>query len=202
VWLPENGYADVGSQIRFYENLHERLGALPGVQAVALTSNLPTLGAANPQVGVEGESYADLQRDRQRARRVVVTPEFFDTFSRELREGRDFNSADKEAGLPVAVVNESFVRRHFGAESALGRRVHFALPASADSAARWLTIVGVVPDMYAGNLDHVNPHAIYVPLAQSGARYMDVAARTAAAPMTLTTLRATRVDAQVALRWD
>jgi putative ABC transport system permease protein len=202
VWLPENGYADVGSQIRFYENLHERLGALPGVQAVALTSNLPTLGAANPQVGVEGESYADLQRDRQRARRVVVTPEFFDTFSRELREGRDFNSADNEAGLPVAVVNESFVRRHFGAESALGRRVHFALPASADSAARWLTIVGVVPDMYAGNLDHVNPHAIYVPLAQSGARYLDVAARTAAAPMTLTTLRATRVDAQVALRWD
>jgi putative ABC transport system permease protein len=202
VWLPENAYADVGSQIRFYENLHERLGALPGVQAVSLTSNLPTLGAANPQVGVQGESYADPQRDRQRARRVVVTPGFFDTFSRELRDGRDFTSADNEAGLPVAVVNESFARRHFGAESALGRRIHFAAPMSADTAARWLTIVGVVPDMYASNIDNENPHAIYVPLAQSGARFLDVAARTAAAPMTLTTLvrdEVAAIDADIPL---
>jgi putative ABC transport system permease protein len=188
VWLPENAYADLGSRIRFYENLHERIGALPGVQAVSLTSNLPTLGAANPQVGVEGESYADPQRDRQRARRVVVTPGFFDTFSRELREGRDFTLTDNEAGLPVAVVNESLARRHFGAESALGRRIHFAVPVSADTAARWLTIVGVVPDMWAGNIDNVNPHAVYVPLAQSGAQYLDVAARTALPPTTLTTL--------------
>jgi putative ABC transport system permease protein len=186
VWLPENGYADAGSQIRFYENLHERLGALPGVQAVSLTSNLPALGSANPQVGVEGETYADPQRDRQRARRIVVTPGFFDTFSRELREGRDFNTTDDGAGTPVAVVNESFARRHFGAESALGRHIHFAVPASADTAARWRTIIGVVPDMYAGYIDNENPHAIYIPLAQSGAQFLDVAARAAAAPITLT----------------
>jgi putative ABC transport system permease protein len=195
VWLPDNAYADVGSQIRFYEDLHERLGALPGVQAVSLTSNLPTLGAANPQVGVEGESYADLQRDRQRARRVVVTPGFFETFERGPREGRDFTATDNEAGLPVAVVNESFARRHFAGESALGRRVHFALPTSADTAPRWLTIVGIVPDMYAGNIDNENPHAIYVPLAQNGARFLDVAARTAATPMTLTSLVRDQVGA-------
>jgi putative ABC transport system permease protein len=202
VGLPENGYADVGSQIRFYESLHERLVALPGVQAVSLTSNLPTLGASNPQVGVEGESYADPLRDRQRARRVVVTPGFFDTFSRELREGRDFTTADNEAGMPVAVVNESFARRHFGAESALGRRIHFALPASADTAPRWWTVVGVVPDMYAGNLDNESPHAIYVPLAQSGARFLSVAARTAAAPMTLTNVvrdEVAAIDADIPL---
>jgi putative ABC transport system permease protein len=202
VWLPEPGYADVGSQIRFYENLHERLGALHRVEAVSLTSHLPALGAPNPQVGVEGESYADPQRDQQRARRIVVTPGFFSTFSRKLHEGRDFTSTDNEAGAPVAVVNESFAQRHFGNASALGRRIHFALPASADTAARWLTIVGVVPDMYAGNVDNVNPHAIYVPLAQSGGQYMDVAVRTAAEPMTLTRLvrdEVAAIDADIPL---
>jgi putative ABC transport system permease protein len=202
VWLPEIGYADVGSQNRFFENLHSRLGALPGVEAVSLTSNLPALGAPNPQVAVEGESYADPQRDQQRARRIVVTPGFFRTFSRELHEGRDFTSTDNEVGMPVAVVNESFAQRHFGAASALGRRIHFALPATADTAARWLTIVGVVPDMYAGNVDNVNPHAIYVPLAQSGAQFLDVAARTASEPMTLTPLvrdEVAAIDADIPL---
>jgi putative ABC transport system permease protein len=202
IGLPQNGYADVGSQIRFYESLHERLRALPAVQAVSLTSNLPTLGAANPRVGVEGESYADPERDRKQARRVVVAPGFFETFARELHEGRDFNSTDNGTGMPVAVVNASFAQRHFGDESALGRRIHFALPAGADTAAQWLGIVGVVPDMYAGNLDDEAPHAIYVPLAQSGGQSLSVVARTAAAPMTLTTLvrdEVAAIDADIAI---
>jgi putative ABC transport system permease protein len=186
IGLPESAYSDVESQIRFYEAVHERLGALPGVQAVSLTSSLPALGSNNPQVGVEGESYPDPRQDRPRARRVVVTPGFFETFSVKPREGRDFTGADNLGGLPVAVVNESFARRHFGNESALGRRVHFATPADADTAATWLTVVGVVADMYAGGLENEDPHAIYVPLAQQGARFMSVAARTAGQATLLT----------------
>jgi ABC-type antimicrobial peptide transport system permease subunit len=58
-------------------------------------------------------------------------------------EGRDFTMDDADTKQPVAIVNASFVRKHWGNQSALGHQVRIFNPGEP---APWRTIVGVVPD--------------------------------------------------------
>ena len=55
----ERRYAQGADRLRFYDNLLERLGALPGVTHVALTSNLPGLGSGQREIEIEGKPLAD-----------------------------------------------------------------------------------------------------------------------------------------------
>ena len=64
-----------------------------------------------------------------------------------VRRGRLFTSADAPATDRVVVVNESLARRFFPDEDALGKRVTYDDPTTAQ--ARWLTIVGIVAAPFA-----------------------------------------------------
>jgi predicted permease len=184
VGLPEPKYPSDTSQVQFFEELAGRVTALPGVASAALTSNLPVLGSARPSFAREGVAYAKKQ-DYPRARRVSVSPTFFATLGVQLREGRGITEQDREGSLPVAVVNTSFVKKHFGGESPVGRRIRLG---EEDSEEPWMTIVGVAPDLYAGEADNEDPDAMYVPFAQQPARFMSIVARTRGNPSELTPL--------------
>jgi putative ABC transport system permease protein len=186
VGLPEVDYRDRTAQIRFFDELAPRLASLGGVSAASLTSSLPALGAWAPPISIDGVAYADVERDRPRATRIIVAPGFFETFELAVTSGRDFGIEDRLGTQPVAIVNASFARSHFPGESPLGRQVRYAPPASTDTLAPWLTIVGVVPDMYASGLDNERPEAVYLPLAQNGARFMTIVARTRGEPLAVT----------------
>ncbi len=135
--------------------------------------------------GVDGEAYATDQ-DYPFANRSVITPGFFSTFGVSVLEGQDFSDHDRAESVPVAIVNESFVRRHFADGSAVGRRIRFG---RSDSEQAWLTIVGVVPDLRVGggvggigSDDRIQEHA-YIPLAQNARAFMSIAIATGADPM-------------------
>ncbi len=56
-------------------------------------------------------------------------------------EGRAFDERDTATSLPVVIVNETFARRYWPGQSAIGKRVRF------DTAgARWLQVVGIAAD--------------------------------------------------------
>ena len=59
-----------------------------------------------------------------------------------LRSGRAFTPADDERGAPVALVNETFVRRYFGGRNPLGGRISVGGPEGP-----WRTVVGIVADV-------------------------------------------------------
>jgi hypothetical protein len=48
-----------------------------------------------------------------------VTRDYFQTIGAKLREGRFFDSSDRRSESPVAIVNETFVDRHFPGRSRL-----------------------------------------------------------------------------------
>lgn len=179
VGLPESEYPDSAAQVRFFEEVQARIAAIPGVEAAALTSTLPGMGSGRSRFALEGESYATDQ-DYPLSRTVVVTPGFFETMEQEVRHGRAFTLQDRPGALPVVVVNEPFVARHFPGEDPLGKRVRLG---DSDASGPWLTVVGVVPDMYTGGVENENPETLYTPYAQASGRFLSVVARTRGNPM-------------------
>lgn len=186
VGLFDTDYPDKASRARFYEELVRRLEGKPGVRSVALTSNLPSTGSEGLSFAVQGKSYPS-DADYPRTRRAVVTPGFFEMFGTRVMSGRDLARSDTADSLPVAVVNQSFARKHLPGGDPLGRRIRVGR-SSTDQP--WLTIVGVVPDFYIGDLDgeEKNPDGFYVPLAQDALNFMSIAIRAQGPPLALTSM--------------
>lgn len=155
---------------------------LPGVEAAALSDRLPAAGNRTVSFQVEGRVYS-CERDCSKAREGVVTPGHFKAFEAPVLQGREFSELDQPGTLPVAVVNESFVRAFLPNGDVLGRRIR---KVRSDAQSPWLVIVGIVPDMHMEGLGNTNrsPAGFYLPLAQSdGADSVSLAWRTRVEPM-------------------
>ena len=177
-----DAYTDTTAQRQFYEQLGTRLTTIPGVEDAGLTSQLPGIGIGQETFGIEGRSYAK-DADYPRAGNYSVSAGYFSTFGIRTIDGRTFTTADRGGALPVAVVNQAFVATHFAGVDPVGRRVRFG---ASRSTAPWLTIVGVVPNTFGGDPEHMRPPLIYRPLAQNHSNFVSMVVRTSGAPMTIT----------------
>ncbi|MFL6193876.1 MAG: ABC transporter permease [Thermoanaerobaculia bacterium] len=125
-----NGRMDLSSQdyspargLVFYDQLLEQVRQLPRVRAAALTLAVPLSNDT-------GETKTTHLRtpDRPRAQPVgpfeynVVSPGFFATLGIPLR-GRDFQAADQEGSLPVAIVDERLARILWPKRNPIGQRI-------------------------------------------------------------------------------
>src|SRR6185503_6789185 len=81
------------------------------------------------------------------------------------------------------LVNESFVRRFFPSEEALGKRVTFGNGQDRDT--QWLTIVGVVADTRRGGIGRAPWAELYLPLTQSPVTRLTLLVRTAGDPIAM-----------------
>jgi len=181
IGLPETQYRDSLAQLRFYGQLQPRLAEIPGVEGATLTAALPGLGSPETNFAVEGQAYAE-EKDYPEANLVSATPGYFNTFKVKV-DGRDFSTADRENTLPVAIVNASFAKKHFGGRNAVGRRIRLG---GAKSTGPWRQIVGVVPDMWLDGTENEDPEGVYVPYSQAPERYMSVVIRTRGEPGAMT----------------
>jgi len=183
--FPER-FPDEAARLRFWEDVEERVGQLPGVLAASMTGTLPGTGAFGARFALDGESY-EADRDLPQARFAPVTPGFASTFDFETVQGRWLEATDNAESSPVAVVNESFVERYFPSGQALGRRVRFGGLESAES---WKEIVGVVPNHRMEGVgdpgqEEVDAPGMYIPLAQYDLRFASIAARVSGEPLQL-----------------
>ncbi|HEV8598182.1 MAG TPA: ABC transporter permease [Gemmatimonadales bacterium] len=184
VGLFETEYPDTAARRGFFRTLEQRLAALPGARAAALTTSLP-LSAGRGSIAIAGESYAK-DTDYPQARSASVTPGYFSTFGVRVLRGRGFNASDDAANPKVAIVTQGFADRFFAKREVLGQR--FAERESRDSLA-WITIVGLVPDqrMEGFGTDRDTPWGYFVPLAQRDPNFVSIAIQTASSdPLSLT----------------
>ena len=154
----EVGY-DAASSREFYRQVHDRLAALPGVQAIASATMGPFMGSTH------GSSVV-LDRDTEASREDAETdvnalsPGYFGTLGTPLIAGREFTEADREGAPLVAIVNEAFARQFFGAGNPVGHRVRFSPHEP------WREIVGVVRNSsWSDAREKPNPF-VYVAWAQ------------------------------------
>ena len=175
-------YTDTTAQRQFFEQLESRLTTIAGVESAGLTSQLPGVGNGEDNFAVEGKSYAK-DADYPRAGSYSVSSGYFPTFGLKPIQGRTFTNADRDGTLPVVVVNRAFVTTHFAGVDPTGRRIRFG---ASRSTAPWLTIIGVVPNTFAGDPEHMRPPLIYRPLAQHHENFVSMAVHTSGAPMSIT----------------
>ena len=142
--LMDGDYPTPASRKVFYDRMLQQFENDPEFESVALTNRFRMVFSGSSPIEIEGRQYRD-KGDRTTANFEQVTGSFFSVTGQKLLEGRTFGIDDLDARQPVAVVNAAFAKKHFGTESALGRRFRTATPdGNAQKAGPWRTIVGVV----------------------------------------------------------
>jgi predicted permease len=183
VGLFESNYPDSASRIKFWNSLEERLRTMPGQSGAALMTVLPGFEGWRQSFALEGKSYPK-EPDYPSTRHVAVSPEWFSLFGVNPLEGRVLAQGDIGGNLPVAVVTQGFVRKHFEGASPLGRRFQIG---GKDSKEPWLTVVGVIPDVWYDGTDNDNVlrAVVFTPLAQGDYSFVSLAVATRGDPMSL-----------------
>jgi predicted permease len=139
--LMEGAYSEDGRR-EFFKRAARELRANPQFDSAALTDRFRMTFAGAGQYEVDGQNYL-MDRDRPRGNFESVSDNYFSTLGLKILEGRDFTIDDADIKQPVAIVNASFARKHWGNQSALGHQVRIFNPGQPQP---WRTIVGVVPD--------------------------------------------------------
>jgi putative ABC transport system permease protein len=174
--LPEAGYKDITARRAFFDKLVERVRATPGVESVALSSEIPSEGHNNGYVQVDGD------KNRSHSNLLVgfnyVSADYFRTFGIPTLRGRVFTEDDmdragavaqrlvelfKTATGPVkippglefnAVISETAARTFWPNEDAIGKSFRWSgIP---------VTVIGVAGDVKEyGIRAKIMPQAYY-----------------------------------------
>jgi predicted permease len=184
--LPASDYPDADARTAFYHEFLQRLQATPGVEAATLSDGLPARGNGTRVFEIEGGEYPT-ERDYPNAREGIVTPGYFATFETPVLDGRAFVFSDTKDNLPVALVNQSFVREFFDGQEPLGKR--FRIHQDND-VYDWMTVVGVVPDLKMEGIGNNNasPAGYYIAVEQFAdvlGNVVSVGVRTAGDPSSM-----------------
>jgi putative ABC transport system permease protein len=165
--LEKASYSDLATQIRFLTKFLDTVSALPGVEGVAVGNLPPGDGHATNGFGIEGRSPMP-EGQKPVARAYAISPSYFHLLQVPILRGRGFSDNDRMGALPVALVNQTFVRRNFPGQEALGRRLRL------ERDNPWSTIVGVVADVKTAGLSSPPEPVIYFPDSQVGSLNGDI----------------------------
>ena len=157
--------------INFYREAIRRIDQLPGVDRVALGTQVPWRDSNSLGPGFQVAAEGHIKSAREEDPRIlfrVVSPGFFSALGVPLIAGRDFNDEDKRGGEPVVIISQSAAQRLFPGQDPINRHIMWTDPIMKfiyiGTGPR--RIVGVVADM---DDDHLVPEAeltIYHPFGQ------------------------------------
>jgi predicted permease len=175
--LPRDRYAPP-ERIRFVNALVERVASLPGVQSVAIGSDVPFSGGTNAStIFVDGVTETNVRHFRHR-----VTPDYFATFGIPLLRGRTFTAADRDSAPLVVVISEATARRFWPNQDAIGRRIRLT-----DATGPEATVIGIVGNARFRDLTTdlsaaASEPDVYYSFAQRSEVDLVLAVRTSASP--------------------
>jgi predicted permease len=142
------------------ERLRDATATVPGVRSAAVSS-VRLLTGGGTSTGMIAVSDRAMSRIRPSLWLNGTTPGWFETMGIPLRRGRDFEPGDRVGSRPVAIVNETFVRRFLSGEQPIGQSVRLGF----EPETRY-EIVGVVGDtVYTSPRDGMLA-TMYVAMAQ------------------------------------
>jgi len=187
VSLPTVKYAKPEQQTAFFDELLRRVSALPGVRNAAISATLPlswkritpVLPEGQPDVPLPQRPFIDIE---------AISPQWFQTMRVPIRGGRQFTAADNAQAPKVVIVNETFARRFWPDQNAVGKHIVVGRgPAPAE-------VVGVAADIKNNGLEQDTQAQLYLPFPQLPWGDMNLLLRTVVPPLGMTSA----VRAQVA----
>ncbi len=179
--LPQARYPNRPLRHAFYDRLFDDLRVLPGVQSVGGVSELP-LGSQRNMGTFDIERRAIAPGEaRPHADMRSATPGYFESMGIALVRGRVFDDRDGPDAPLVALIDDTVVKRFFGSDDPVGRRVALAI----DPPDTWREIVGIVGSVRHDSLEAAARGTAYVPLAQRPSASIFAVLRSAGNPMML-----------------
>jgi putative ABC transport system permease protein len=132
-------YSQPAQMIRYYRNALERVQAVPGVEAAAISTALPGSWTHSTPLLFEGQPELPLgQRPIEAIQQI--SPDYLKVMRVPLIAGRMFDDHDSETSKLVAIVNQAAVRKFWPNESAIGKRIWIGTLANP------FEVVGVIGD--------------------------------------------------------
>jgi putative ABC transport system permease protein len=147
--------------IGFYQQVLDRVRALPSVESAGVVSQLPLGGNLDMYgVHVEGKSSPNPEEDPS-ADRYSISPGYLSAMRIPLLRGRDFDDGDRAGSPLVVLVNDTAARQFWPGENPVGKRLKFG-----DAKGPWRTVVGLVGDVLHRGLDAPHTLQVYLPQPQ------------------------------------
>jgi predicted permease len=157
------GYDEPRSR-EFQHRLLERLHAMPGIEAAAMSSGLPLTPTSDTRDAIYLEGKPEPRPGEvPDAYLYTITPGYLQAMHTRLIAGRDLDGRDEKDATPVALANRTFIRRLLPGEDpnrAVGKRFRHS------STGKWIQIVGVVENGKYYTLAEPPDLAIYEPIEQ------------------------------------
>jgi putative ABC transport system permease protein len=180
-----------GAAATFFQQLIDRIGALPGVQSASAAGWLPVVDAGGLWGYIpEGRAYgsgSDNSADQPSAVPQQVTPGYFSAAGIPLKAGRQFTAADRDGTEPVAIVSAEMAKETWPGDNPIGKRFRVG----SGTELPLMTVVGVAGDIRARGFTDTPEPTMYFPHAQSGRttffmpRGMSLVIRTNGSPISL-----------------
>ena len=143
---------------RVYEQIIERIRALPGVRGASVSQNgLFFGGDSGDRITVEGYNSSN-ERDLS-ARFDQVGPGYFKAVGIPVILGREFEDRDGGNAPHVCLINETMAKFYFGGANPIGKHVRDEFPDTRVT----FEIIGVVKDAKYGNVREKTPRRFYIP---------------------------------------
>jgi predicted permease len=148
-----------------YQQLVERISALPGVQSASAGWPLPmSNSAATVTFNIQGRPVA--KGDEPSESLGLAMPGYFETMKIPLVAGRTFDARDGLTGQPAIIVNQAFAKKYFPRENPIGKRIQVRVGDDLfqDTVRE---VVGVVGDIKHKGLTIDFDPQYYLPYAQA-----------------------------------
>jgi predicted permease len=158
-----NGYSVDRTRL-FFHRLEDELRAAPGVTAVTM-ANVPLLAGTNRSRGVAVQGFKAGPDTDSGSRYNKVGPGYFSALGIPLIAGREFTDADTVNSVKVALVNQTFAKKFWLGNDAVGKLMGWA-PGEGDRSTLDTTIVGVVQDAKYSEVKQQVPPQFFVPYRQ------------------------------------
>jgi putative ABC transport system permease protein len=170
-------YAQPAQGIAFYKAVLDRLNALPGVSAAAISTALPMDPTHQTPTLFEGHPAVELGR-RPIINLQQISPDYAKALGIPLIAGRTFTDHDDAQSPRVAILNQTAVRQFWGDRNPIGKRVWIGDQVPAE-------VVGVMGDVRNASLAVATVPEVFLPFPQLPWTFVYFEIRTAIGPHNL-----------------
>ena len=179
---PGGKYGSLEARNRLFDDVLQKLRALPGVSDAAVVAQLPTMMSNNNGLFIQDAPWAP-NEPVPFISTGAGSEDFFRTLRIPLKQGRVFTTTDGPNAPPVIVINEAMARRYWPKGNAVGAHIHIGPP---NPTAPWITVIGIVGNVRNDPTRLTPEPTMYLPFRQSSFGNV-LAIRTPGDPVALTT---------------
>jgi predicted permease len=171
----------------FHTQLLDRVREIPGIESAALARLMPFSYQVLSEARLDFDGYQPAPDEQTSLSYMEAGEDYFKTLGIPIVAGREFQRADDENALPVAIINEMMAAKYWPGKDPVGQRIKMK--------DRWRQIVGVAKNVNYDTKREPPRSFFYVPVRQNFSVSNSLLIRTRETPSALRNALAREVHA-------